>query len=132
MTTTAVNHLPASHDPSTSLASAVTVFNSIAVSTQIPRKPDGSVELGDIREQSRQVLENLQTALARAGTDLSNVLQLTIYLTDMSERTGFNEVYEQFFPRPYPSRCAVEVSSLARTGMKVEVTAMAAIPPARS
>ncbi|MCP8999854.1 RidA family protein [Pseudarthrobacter sp. RMG13] len=130
MTTTAVNHLPASHDPATSLASAVTIFNSIAVSTQIPRKPDGSVELGDIREQSRQVLENLQTALARAGTSLSNVLQLTIYLTDMSERTGFNEVYEEFFPRPYPSRCAVEVSSLARTGMKVEVTAMAAIPPA--
>jgi reactive intermediate/imine deaminase len=128
MTTTALRHIPGSHDPSTSLASAVTIFNSIAISTQIPRKADRSVELGDIRAQSRQVLENLQTALSRAGTGLSNVLHLTIYLTDMSERSVFNEVYEEFFRRPYPSRCAVEVSSLARKGMNVEVTAMAAIP----
>lgn len=126
-----VTHVPvtkAAPAGTAGISSAATIFGSIAVSTQIPMRPDGSVELGDIRQQSRQVLGNLSSVLQSAGTGLGNLMHLTIYLTDINDRAGFNEVYEELIPQPYPARCALQVSSLARENMKVEITAIAAIP----
>lgn len=109
-----------------SISSDVAVFNGMLVTTQIPARPDGSLELGDIEAQSVCTLEALKAALERAGSGLDRVMHLTIYLTDISERPRFNEVYQRYFSRPWPVRAAVGVAALAVEGMRVEVTAIAA------
>jgi enamine deaminase RidA (YjgF/YER057c/UK114 family) len=108
-----------------SVSSDVAGFGGLLVSTQIPTREDGSVELGDIRVQSECILRNLKKSLEGAGSSMSDVLHLTIYLTDMSERRIFNEVYQAHFKKPYPVRCAVGVAALAIEGMRVEVMALA-------
>jgi len=109
-----------------SISSDVADFNGLLVTTQIPTRADGSVELGGIVEQSECTLQALKDALERAGSSMDRVLHLTIYLTDMADRAAFNEVYQRFFAKPWPVRAAVGVASLAFEGMRVEVTAMAA------
>ena len=114
-------------DPDTdSISSDVATFGGIMVSTQIPTRADGSLELGGITEQSECTLQALKVALERAGSSMDRVLHLTIYLTDMGDRGAFNEVYKRYFAKPWPVRAAVGVASLAGEGMRVEVTAMAA------
>jgi enamine deaminase RidA (YjgF/YER057c/UK114 family) len=109
-----------------SISSDVTTFNGIMVSTQIPTRADGSLELGDITAQSECTLLALKVALERAGSSMDRVMHLTIYLTDMADRAAFNEVYKRFFAKPWPVRAAVGVAALAVEGMRVEVTVMAA------
>lgn len=109
-----------------SISSDVAEYNGVLVSTQIPTRADGSLELGDITSQSECTLQALKVALERAGSSMDRVLHLTIYLTDMADRPAFNAVYQRFFSKPWPVRAAVGVASLAVEGMKVEVTAMAA------
>ncbi|QKZ04739.1 MULTISPECIES: RidA family protein [Pseudomonas] len=109
-----------------SISSDVAAFNGILVSTQIPTRADGSLELGSITAQSECTLQALKVALERAGSSLDRVMHLTIYLTDMADRAAFNQVYQRFFAKPWPVRAAVGVASLAVEGMRVEVTAMAA------
>lgn len=114
-------------DPDTqSISSDVAGFAGLLVSTQIPSRADGSLELGDITEQSECTLQALKVALERAGSSMDRVMHLTIYLTDMADRAAFNEVYKRFFAKPWPVRAAVGVAALAVAGMRVEVTAMAA------
>jgi enamine deaminase RidA (YjgF/YER057c/UK114 family) len=114
-------------DPdSSSISSDVAGFNGILMSTQIPTRADGSLELGGIVEQSECTLQALKVALERAGSSMGRVLHLTIYLTDMADRAAFNEVYQRHFAKPWPVRAAVGVAALAVEGMRVEVTAMAA------
>jgi len=109
-----------------SISSDVAEYNGILVSTQIPVRDDGSLELGDIQTQCEATLQALKVALEKAGSGMDRVLHLTIYLTDMADRAVFNEVYQRFFSKPWPVRAAVGVASLAFDGMRVEVTAMAA------
>ncbi|WP_315248678.1 RidA family protein [Pseudomonas fragi] len=109
-----------------SISSDVTGFAGLLVSTQIPTRADGSLELGGIVEQSECTLQALKLALEKAGSSMSRVLHLTIYLTDMADRAAFNEVYKRYFAQPWPVRAAVGVAELAVAGMRVEVTAMAA------
>ena len=109
-----------------SISSDVAGFGGLLVSTQIPTRADGSLELGGITEQSECTLQALKLALENAGSSLSQVMHLTIYLTDMSDRAAFNEVYQRFFSKPWPVRAAVGVAALGVEGMRVEVTAMAA------
>lgn len=109
-----------------SISSDVAGFGGLLVSTQIPTREDGSLELGGIVEQSECTLRALKAALERAGSSMERVLHLTIYLTDMADRAAFNEVYQRFFAKPWPVRAAVGVAALAVEGMRVEVTALAA------
>ncbi|WP_095195143.1 RidA family protein [Pseudomonas sp. Irchel 3A7] len=109
-----------------SISSDVAAFNGILMSTQIPTRADGSLELGDITLQSECTLQALKVALDRAGSSMDRVMHLTIYLTDMADRAAFNEVYKRYFAKPWPVRAAVGVAALAVEGMKVEVVAMAA------
>lgn len=109
-----------------SISSDVAGFGNVLVTTQIPLRPDGEIELGDITAQSECTLACLKASLENAGSSLKDVLHLTIYLTDMNDRPGFNEVYCRFFDRPYPVRAAIGISALAIDGMRVEVTAIAA------
>ncbi|GLH33159.1 MULTISPECIES: RidA family protein [Pseudomonas] len=104
-----------------SISSDVAEFNGVLVTTQIPADLDG-----DIVQQSESTLQALKEALEKAGSGMDRVMHLTIYLTDMTDRAAFNEVYQRFFSKPWPVRAAVGVAALAYPQMRVEVTAMAA------
>lgn len=82
---------------------------------------------GGIREQTRQVMENLRAILEEAGTSLDFVLKTTCFLTDFDEFADFNDVYAGFFPNRLPARSTVEVARLAGE-FKVEVEAVVSLP----
>lgn len=105
---------------------AVKVGNFLFVSGQIALKP-GTTELvgDDIEVQGRQVLENLKGILTKAGYEMADVVQCTVYLKDMNDFAKMNQIYGSFFVQgQYPTRTTVEVSNLPRKA-KIEITAVA-------
>jgi enamine deaminase RidA (YjgF/YER057c/UK114 family) len=84
---------------------------------------------GDFRAQCTKAIENLKAALASVGAELSDVVKITNYLTDMSSHIGvYREIRDQFFPMPRPSSTAVGISQLARPGALFEIEAIAVLP----
>lgn len=112
------------------LSADLTVVNGTAYVTVIPTDADG-VLVDGIEMQSERVIDALAEELANVGATLADVAHLTIYLRDLSANRGaFNAVYARKFGDAVPVRCAVGVAELARPTMLVELTAIAAVPPA--
>lgn len=99
----------------------------IFVSGQLGLSPQGEMVSENAAEQAKQALENLRAILREAGLGMENVVQVTIFLTDIQQFSVVNEVYAQYFESPYPARCCVEVSALPRGG-RVEIAAIARRP----
>jgi 2-iminobutanoate/2-iminopropanoate deaminase len=95
------------------------------LSGQMPRNAAGDIVTGDIEVQTRQVLDNLQAALAANSAGFAQVVKVTAWLTDARHFDGFNRVYREYFLEPYPARSTV-VSQLVAPGadVEVEVTAL--------
>jgi 2-iminobutanoate/2-iminopropanoate deaminase len=88
-----------------------------------PANPGGPVT-GDIRAQTRRVLENVKLILASAGLGFGHVVKTTVFLTNLAEFQGMNEVYAEYFPSPYPARSTVQIVALPRgASVEIEVTA---------
>jgi len=83
---------------------------------------------GDAARQTRQILESLKLVLQAAGADFSDVLKVTVFLTDIEDRTRINPVRQEFFGDAKPASTLVEVSRLALPGMKVEIEAVVGLP----
>lgn len=98
----------------------------IFVSGQGPIDQNGKVIAGDIKAQTRITLENFRKVVSAAGSTMENVLQTTVYLSDLSDFSAMNEVYSSFFPDPKPARATVRADLLF--GMKVEVQGIAILP----
>ncbi|MBI67000.1 MAG: hypothetical protein CMG65_04370 [Candidatus Marinimicrobia bacterium] len=81
---------------------------------QVPIDPDtGNLIEGNFKERVRRVLMNLKSILEEAGTNLSNVAKFTVFLTDISNYTEVNEVFNEFIrDSEAPARSLIEVSSL--------------------
>jgi len=91
---------------------------------QIPLDPaTGEIVGGDIRAQTRRVIENLKAILEAGGSDLSSVVRTTVYLKDMGDFAGMNEVYAEYFRAALPARSTVEVARLPRD-VRVEIDAI--------
>ncbi|WP_010648503.1 RidA family protein [Oceanobacillus massiliensis] len=84
------------------------------VSGQIPIDPQSGEVVDGIASQTKQVLENLKAILNEAGTDFSQVVKFTIYLSSMEAFAEVNEIYGSFLTEPYPARATVEVSRLPK------------------
>ena len=79
-----------------------------------------------IVEQTEQVLKNLRAILVAGGTDLSAVVKTTVFLVDMADFAGMNEVYARVFGDHRPARSTVAVAALPR-GARVEIEAIATL-----
>jgi len=80
---------------------------------------------GGIKEQSKQVMDNLNEVLKEAGSSMDNVLKTTCYLSDMDNFVAFNEIYAEYFTaEDAPSRATVAVKTLPKNVL-VEVDAIA-------
>ncbi len=105
---------------------AIKIENLIFTSGQIPMKSDGSLLDGDIKEQTRLVLNNLKAVIEAGGGKLENVLKCTCFLSDMNNFGAMNEVYAEFFNSKPPARSAVEVARLPKDVL-IEIEAIALI-----
>jgi len=92
---------------------AVRFGNLIFVSGQIPIDPEtGTIVKDNIKEQAKQVLENLNNILIAGGSSLANVLRTTVFLTNLENYSAVNETYAQFFDDLPPARSTVQVAKL--------------------
>jgi 2-iminobutanoate/2-iminopropanoate deaminase len=104
---------------------AVAVDGWVFCSGQIPMDPStGQVVDGDISAQTDQVLRNLTAVLEAAGSSLSRVVKTTVFLRDMADFPGMNEVYARHFGDHRPARAAVAVRTLPKE-VSVEIEAVA-------
>jgi len=105
---------------------AIALNGMVYTSGQIPLAPEtGELVDGGIKEQARQVIENLKAVLTAANSSLSNVVKTTCFLTDMGNFAAFNEVYAEYFTIK-PARSCVAALALPK-GALVEIEAVAEI-----
>jgi 2-iminobutanoate/2-iminopropanoate deaminase len=96
-------------------------------SGQIPTDPaTGEFVQGGIAEQTEQVLKNLAAVLEAAGSSLDRIVKTTVFLADMKEFSGMNEVYAKFFEGAPPARATVAAAGLPRDA-RVEIEAVALV-----
>jgi 2-iminobutanoate/2-iminopropanoate deaminase len=97
----------------------------IFVSGQIPLDPvTGELVSGHIKEQTRQVLENLRNILEAGGSSLEEVVKTTIFMANMENYKDVNDVYAEFFGKTKPARATVEVARLPKdVGIEIEAVA---------
>ncbi len=106
---------------------AVKVGNMLFISGQIPFVPE-TMELvsEDIKEQTKQCLENLKGILEEAGMTFNNVVKTSVFIKDMNEFAQINEVYATYFTDNKPARACVEVARLPKD-VRVEIEAIAVV-----
>ena len=116
------NNAPAAIGP---YSQAIKAGNLVFVSGQIPIIPaTGEILRGDIKLQTKQVLENLKNILDAAGSCIDNVVKTTVFMKDLNDYTAINDVYKEFFTDKPPARAAVQAARLPR-GVGVEIEAIA-------
>jgi len=104
-----------------SQAVAVTAGTTVYLSGQIPLVPETmEVVEGGIEDQIHQVFKNLTAVCQEAGGDLSNIVKLNIFLTDLNNFAVLNEIMSSYFDQPYPARAAIGVNELPK-GVSVEM-----------
>jgi 2-iminobutanoate/2-iminopropanoate deaminase len=106
---------------------AVRVGELLFCSGQIPLTKEGQLIEGGIREQTRQVLQNLSVILRVQSLSFESVVKTTVFLTDLNDFTEMNQVYAEFFRGSFPARSTIQVAALPR-GARVEIEATACYP----
>ena len=95
-------------------------------SGQIPLDPKtGNLVAGDIKVQTKQVLENVKALLQSVGKNFGDVVKSTVFLTDLTNFAGMNEVYQQYFTKDFPARSTIQVAGLPK-GASVEIEVIVA------
>jgi 2-iminobutanoate/2-iminopropanoate deaminase len=117
---------PAAPKPAGPYSQGIRAGNLLFVAGQIPIHPEsGEVVQGDIRAQTQQALTNLGAILNAAGGSYAHVVRTTVFLSDLNDFAGMNDVYGSFFSAPTPARSTVQVARLPRD-VRIEIDAIAA------
>jgi 2-iminobutanoate/2-iminopropanoate deaminase len=102
---------------------AVVADGFVFVAGQGPINPQtNQLELGDIRSETRRVLENIQAILEAAGSSLHNAVRMGVFLADLNDFQAMNEVFREFFSADPPARTTV---GCALPKIKVEIDCIA-------
>ncbi|KAL1963236.1 hypothetical protein VTN77DRAFT_8561 [Rasamsonia byssochlamydoides] len=109
--------------PAGPYSQAIKANGQIFVSGQIPADNSGNLIEGTIGEKTAACIKNVSAVLEAAGSSLSKVVKVTVFLTDMSNFAAMNEVYEKYFTHK-PARSCVAVYQLPK-GVPVEIEAVA-------
>jgi len=103
--------------------SDIVVHNGTAWIVEVP-----ATEGADAATQTREILDSLDSLLARAGSGRERLLMATIYLTDLADYDAMNAVWDTWLPAgTAPSRACVQVAGLARAGWRIEIAIVAAV-----
>lgn len=104
---------------------AIQSGNILFISGQIAiERSSGNILTGNIEQETKQVMFNLEVILKEAGMDFSNVVKSSIFLKDMNNFPKVNEIYGQYFKTQPPARETVEVSRLPKD-VNVEISCIA-------
>lgn len=109
------------------LTGGVLVDDQMFLSGQMAYDPeiDGIAPDADAAAQTRVIMDNIGHLLRAEGFDYSDIVRVTIFLTDLSDLRAMNEVYSSYVSEPYPARSTVEVAGLAIPNGRVEIEAQA-------
>ena len=103
---------------------AIRSGGTVYLSGQIPLDPaTGELIPGDMEAQVRRVFENLKAVAEAAGGDLTHLVKLNVYLTDLAHFALVNRVMAEYFSQPYPARAALGAAALPK-GAAVEIDAI--------
>lgn len=103
---------------------AINIDRLIFTSGQIPFTAKGELVSNNVQDQARQSLNNIKNILENTGSSMEKVIKCTVFISDMNEFNQVNEVYQEFFSKPFPARSTVEVARLPKD-VKVEIEAIA-------
>ena len=104
---------------------AVRVGDLLFCAGQIPISPaDGNLIAGDIKAQTERVLENVKAILDDQGLKFSNVVKSTVFMTNLADFGGMNEIYAKYFTENHPARSTIQVAALPK-GANVEIEVIA-------
>ncbi len=99
----------------------------VFTSGQLPINPaDGKLVTDDVKEATKQCLENVKAILEEAGTTLENVVKVTVFLKDLNDFAAMNDVYKTYFTENCPARSAFQVAKLPLDAL-VEIEAVAVL-----
>jgi len=96
-------------------------------SGQVGKDPSTGELATDFIAQTRQALKNLSAVLSAAGASPRDVVRMMVFVTDLSQGSAFNAVYQDFFGGDFPTRTRVQVAALA-PGYHIEIEAIAVVP----
>ena len=104
---------------------AVKIGNLIYTAGQIPLDRSGNTVPGGIKEQTQQVLENVKNVIEAGGSSLERVVKATVFLKDLNDFAGMNEIYAQYFKaETAPARTTIQVSRIPKDSLvEIEVVA---------
>ncbi|HAD86000.1 MAG TPA: enamine deaminase RidA [Rhodospirillaceae bacterium] len=101
----------------------------VFISGMTARRPDGSIAgLGDIEEQTRQVIENVKSAVEEAGGTLDDVCRVDVYIRNMEHFDAIHKIRRQYFKPPLPASTMVEVTKMTSPDYLIEINAIAVLP----
>jgi reactive intermediate/imine deaminase len=119
--TISTNEAPAAIGP---YSQAVRAGSTVYLSGQIPLDPvTQDLVDGDFAAQAARVFDNLAAVARAAGGSLSDIVKLTVYLTNLGRFAEVNEIMVEYFTEPYPARAAIGVAALPRS-VEIEVDAI--------
>jgi len=104
---------------------AVRIGDLLFCAGQIPiDRKDGNLISGDIKAQTERVLENVKAILEDQKLTFANVVKSTVFMTNLADFAGMNEVYAKFFTSDCPARSTIQVAALPK-GANVEIEVIA-------
>jgi 2-iminobutanoate/2-iminopropanoate deaminase len=120
-------HTKKAPEPAGHYSQAIVHEGLVFVSGMLPINPaTGERQIGSVEQQTELLFSNLRAVLDEAGTDLNHVLNIRIYLSDVSHWAKVNQVCAQELGKHKPTRSIVPTSSL-HYGFDVELEAIAAV-----
>jgi 2-iminobutanoate/2-iminopropanoate deaminase len=125
--------LPGAAEPLSHYTDAVRFGDLLFISGIAAIAADGSVVApGDVVAQTEFILHTMGAILTTAGASFADVLKVTVYLTDVEDRTKINPVRQKYFGSAKPASTLVEISKLVLPGLLVEIEAVAGLPASTS
>jgi 2-iminobutanoate/2-iminopropanoate deaminase len=104
---------------------AVRIGDLLFCAGQIPLDPaTGDLVKGDIKAQTERVLENVKAILEDQKISFGNVVKSTVFLTNLADFAGMNEIYARYFTTEFPARSTIQVAALPK-GANVEIEVIA-------
>lgn len=111
---------------------AVRFGNLLFVSGLVGLDGDMKVVGTDVAEQTRKIFDDLALIMKRFDADFSNILKVTVFMTDINDRNKINPVRQEYFGASRPASTLIGISALVLPELKVEIEAVVGIPAARS
>jgi 2-iminobutanoate/2-iminopropanoate deaminase len=100
----------------------------VFISGMTARRPDGAIAgVGNIGEQTRQVCENIKSAVEAAGGTLADVCRVDVYVRNMEHFEEIHKVRREYFKPPLPASTMVEVTKMVSPDYLIEINAIAVI-----